>query len=141
MNTDQMLQDPEVSLTPQVLKSTLGKLYAVYEKLVATMESEPFNATPEWRFYKDGGAWLCKITRKKKTIFWLSAWKSHLKTAFYFTEKTGEGIADLSIEKAHKLAYSQAPPIGRLKPLVLEISTEAHLKDLFTVVDYKISIR
>ena len=140
MNTDQILKDPEVPLTPQVLRSNLGKLYAIYEKLVTTLESEHFKATPEWRFYKDGGAWLCKITRKKKTIFWLSAWKSHLKVAFYFTEKTGEAVTDLSINKAHKRAYAEARPIGKLKPLVMEISSEAQLKDLFTVADYKISL-
>jgi len=139
MNTDQILKDPNISVTPQVLRSHLGKLYAIYDELVATLASEHFEATPEWRFYRDGGAWLCKITRKKKTIFWLSAWKSHLKAAFYFTEKTGAGITDLSIRKAHKLAYTNAAPIGKLRPLVMEISTKAQLKDLFRVADYKIS--
>lgn len=139
MKTEQILKDPKVTLNSQVLKSNLGKLYAIYEKLVTTIESERFKATPEWKFYKDGGAWLCKITRKKKTVFWLSAWKSHFKAAFYFTEKTGKGITDLSIKRAHKIAYTEAPPIGNLKPLIMEISTEAQLKDVFTVADYKIS--
>jgi hypothetical protein len=139
VNTDQLLKDPEDSLTPQFLRFSLGKLYTVYEKLVTKLESEPFNATAEWRFYKDGGAWLCKITRNRKTVFWLSAWKAHLKAAFYFTEKSGEGVANLSIKKAHKLAYAAAPPIGKLKPLIMEIRTEAQLKDLFKVADYKIS--
>ncbi len=139
MRTEQILTDPKVSLSSQVLKSNLGKLYAIYEKLVTTLESERYEATPEWKFYKDGGAWLCKITRKKKTVFWLSAWKSHFVAAFYFTEKTGKGIADLSIKRAHKLAYKEAPPIGNLKPLIMEIRNEVQLKDVFTVADYKIS--
>jgi hypothetical protein len=139
MKTEQVFTDPKVSLTSQVLKSSLGKLYAIYEKLITTMESERFEATPEWRFYKDGGAWLCRITRKKKTVFWLSAWKSHFTAAFYFTEKTGKGIPDLRIKRAHTLAYTEAPPIGKLKPLIMEISTEAQLEDVFTVADYKIA--
>ena len=122
-----------------MLKSHLGKLHRVYVKLVATMESERFEASPEWRFYKDGGAWLCKITRKKKTLFWLSAWKTHLNAGFYFTEKTGKGIADLNIKKKYKAAYQESSPIGKLKPLTIELSAEAHLKDLFTVAEYKIS--
>ena len=86
MKTEQILTDPKVTLNSQVLQSNLGKLYAIYEKLVTTLESERYEATPEWKFYKDGGAWLCKITRKKKTVFWLSAWQSHFEAAFYFTE-------------------------------------------------------
>jgi hypothetical protein len=140
MKTEQILKDPKVSLDSQVLKSKLGKRHAIYEQLVATMESERFQAAPEWKYYKDGGAWLCKITRRKKTVFWLSAWKSHFKAAFYFTEKTGKGITDLRIKRTHKRAYAEAPPIGNLKPLLMEISTEAQLKDLFTVADYKISL-
>ena len=139
MNTDQLLKDPEISPSPKVLKSTLGNLFPIYEKLVATMESERFGATPEWRFYKDGGAWLCKVARKKKTIFWLSAWKSHLQAGFYFTEKTGKGIPDLNIKEKHKRAYTEAPPIGKLKPLSMKISAMVHLEDLFTVAEYKIS--
>ena len=139
MNTNQILTDPEISPTPEVLRSNFGRLYVIYEELITTMGSERFVATPAWRFYKDGGAWLCKIERNQKTVFWLSAWKSHLKAAFYFTEKTGEGISDLRINKAHKLAYTEAPPIGKLKPLIMKIRTETQLKDLFTVADYKIS--
>ena len=138
MKSEQILKDPKVTLTSHVLKTNLGKLYEIYEKLVTTIESERFKATPEWKFYKDGGAWLCKITRKKKTVFWLSAWQSHFEAAFYFTENTGKGITDLSIKRAHKTAYTEAPPIGNLKPLIMEISTAAQLNDVFTVADYKI---
>lgn len=106
-----------------------------------TLESPDLGVSPEWRFYKDGGAWLCKMTRKKKTVFWLSAWESCLKCAFYFTAKTGEGISDLAIDEPLKLAFEKAKPIGKLYPLVIEVRAKKQLSDLYAVATYKISLK
>ncbi|PKP08994.1 MAG: hypothetical protein CVU09_13085 [Bacteroidetes bacterium HGW-Bacteroidetes-4] len=37
----------------------------------------------QWRYYNDGKAWLCKVSYKKKTVFWLSVWEAYFKVAFY----------------------------------------------------------
>ena len=76
--------------------------------------------THEWRYYQDGKAWLCKITFRKKTVVWLSAWSDCFKLGFYFTEKSGGGIPGLHIKDSIKADYLNHQPIGKLKPLVVE---------------------
>ena len=137
MNDDQQLRDPEVFPTPEVLERSLGETYPALSAFLRVVESERFVFTPEWRYYKDGGGWLCKVTRKKKTVAWLSVWTGHIKVAFYFTEKTGSGISKLKIKASLKKAYADHPPSGRLKPLVAEINKASQLSDIYTLLEYK----
>lgn len=139
MNTDQILTSPGVAPTADVLEHELGDLYAIYETLTARLAAPEFDVRPEWRYYRDGGAWLCKMTRRAKTVFWLSAWTSCLKAGFYFTARTGDGISALPIDASLKAAFATAAPMGKLVPLVIEVRGEAQLDDLLTVAAYKIS--
>ena len=134
-----LLQDPERVPTSENLEDEFGPLYPLYLELVNTLEGKGFGLGTEWRYYKDGKAWLCKITRKKKTVVWMSAWKDFLRLGFYFTEKTGSGIADLEIDPALKQCYATADSIGRLKPLSVDLKESRQLPDIYTLMKYKIS--
>lgn len=141
MNTDQILTSADIVPTPEVLEHALGDLFAVYERLTARLESPEFGVRPEWRYYRDGGAWRCKMTHRTKTVFWLSAWRTCLKAGFYFTARSGDGIPGLPIDASLKVAYENASPIGKLVPLVIELRGEEQFGDLFTIAAYKISRR
>jgi len=137
METQMALRDAEVPPTPQVLEAALGSAYPTFSELMDNIASTALALTPEWRYYKDGNAWLCKVCSKKKTIFWLSVWEQTFKAAFYFTEKTGSGIAALEIDPAIKADFTSAKPIGKLIPLVFTMRTKDQLRDLLKVVEYK----
>ena len=134
-----LLQDPERVPTPEILKAEFGKLYPLYTELVDTLESDDVGLGMEWRYYKDGKAWLCKITRKKKTVVWMSAWQDYLNLGFYFTEKTGAGIPELEIAQELKKNYATADPIGKMKPLTVNLRESSQLQDLSKLLQYKIS--
>lgn len=132
------LKDPNVIPTPEVLEKELGEVYPVFREFMDAVTSDDFNLSPEWRYYKDGKAWLCKITFKKKTVVWLSVWQDCFKTAFYFTEKTGAGIQGLEIDEEIKENYMNHPPTGKLKPLVFEFRSRSQLPDFYILLRYKI---
>lgn len=135
----QLLKDPDAFPTAEVLEAELGKLYAVLSALMQTIEAEDFGLEPEWRFYRDGKAWLCKVVLKKKTVAWLSVWSSCIKLAFYFTEKSGKGVPGLDIQHALKEQYRTREPVGKLKPLVVELRRKGQLRDAYALLRYKIS--
>lgn len=138
---EQILKNPDVEISAELLARELGKLYPVYREFIDTIESENFRFTPEWRYYKDGKAWLCKITYKKKTVAWLSLWKHCIKVGLYFTEKSGKGIETLDISDSLKKSYREHPLIGKLKPVVSEISKKSQLGDVYALMRYKSEIR
>lgn len=133
-----LLKDPNVFPTAEVLDNELGKTYSVFRAFMNAVESEDFQLSPEWRYYKDGKAWLCKITFKKKTVVWLSVWPDCFKLGFYFTEKSGGGIPGLKIDDSIKEFYLNHNPIGKLKPIVVEVRMKSQLDDINTLIKYKI---
>ena len=134
----QLLKDPDILPTAEVLESVLGKKYPVFREFMNTAESEEFKLEPEWRYYKDGEAWLCKITFRNKTVVWLSVWSGCFKLGFYFTEKSGGGIPCLQINDSIKKDYLNHAAIGKLKPLVVETRMKSQLSDINTLLKYKI---
>ena len=137
----QLLRIEEVTPTEKVLEEALGKdIFEVYLILMQIIESE-FQLEIQWRFYKDGKAWLCKVIDKKKTISWLSIWDSFIKISFYFTEKTRWGIYDLQINNQIKDKFKKVEAIGKLIPLILDIEKEEELADLAEIIKYKKNLK
>jgi len=134
----QLLKDPDILPTKEVLEKVLGKKYSVFREFMNTAESEEFKLKPEWRYYNDGKAWLCKITFRKKTVVWLSVWSDCFKLGFYFTEKSGGRIPGLKIDDSIKEFYLNHKPIGKLKPIVVEVRRKSQLVDINTLIKYKI---
>lgn len=135
-NETLLLREKEIEPTDEVLENALGKeLFIIYQELIKIFTNE-FGLDPQWRFYKDGKAWLCKVVYKKKTILWLSVWEKYIKTGFYFTDKTGIGILELDIDNKIKEAFEVAKPIGKLIPLTIDIDQQNQIEDLRKVVKY-----
>lgn len=142
MDEIQLLRDAEITPTMDVLKNVVVKdIFSVYEKIYKTITSSEFELNPEWNFYKDGKAWLCKVSYKKKTVFWLSVWDTGIKTGFYFTEKTRSGVMELAINDEIKQRFEEAELIGKLIPLTLVIENEATLEDLKMLIYYKKALK
>ncbi len=132
-----LLREKEIEPTDKVLENVLGKeLFIIYQEIIEILSDE-FNLESQWRFYRDGKAWLCKVVYKKKTILWLSIWKNYIKTGFYFTEKTGIGVLELDIDNKIKEVFEVAKPIGKLIPLIIDIDQQKQVKDLKEVIRYK----
>lgn len=134
------LRDPEVVPDAEILRSELGVAYPAYAAWLTAIDSEPYGMAPEWRHYKDGGCWLCKLTRKKKTVCWLSVWPGSFKIGFYFTEKTAAGIPELPISEAKKKEFAEGQSIGKLMHLGFEVRTIADLDEVLAAAAYKISV-
>lgn len=132
-----VLGNPEVYPSEAVLKQVLGNSFVAYAAMIKAISAEEFKLTTEWRFYKDGQQWLCKVSAKKKTVFWISVWEAYFKAGFYFSEKTRLGVEELAINEAIKVNFRETTAIGKLFPLVMDISREEQIADLMKIVDYK----
>ena len=136
-----LLKDPDLLPDKKLLEKELGRGYEAYEELMNIISAPSFSLEPEWRYYNDGKAWLCKVVHKKKTVFWLSVWEGSIfKIAFYFTEKTAAGIDHLEIDETIKKNFKAHKPVGKLLPLVVEVRNKKQLPDLLKIITYKMRI-
>jgi len=132
----QLLRVKDVYPNASVLTEALGKdVFEVYEALMNMSDELEFS--PEWRYYNDGKAWLCKVTYKKKTIFWLSIWNKCIKTSLYFTLRTAPGILELDLPPEVSDSFRNARPIGKLIPYVYDITKREDLVVFQKVAVYK----
>ncbi len=142
MEAQMLLRDADIFPSDRILEEVLGEnIYNVLVSFLETVTNNENALTLEWRYYNDGKAWLGKVVHKKKTIFWLSVWEGFFKTSFFFTEKHLEAIAELDISEIIKDEFAKAKTIGKLIPMIFDISKENQLGDLLTVVRFKKSLK
>ncbi|MEZ4996178.1 MAG: DUF3788 family protein [Bacteroidales bacterium] len=136
-----MLTDPGMPPSPQLLARILGGSYPVYEEMIGSVTGPDCGLEPQWRFYNDGKAWLCKMVFKKKTIFWLSVWDGFFKAGFYFVERHLQGIRELDIDPDIKEAMENARPFGTMYPVTLEMRRKEQITDLLRLIEYKKKVK
>jgi len=134
-----LLTDPMVKPDEDVLETTLGKNYKVYQEFANTVSE--MNLILEWNYYNDGKCWLCKILKKKKNNAWLSVWDKGFKLTFYFTEKNVDGVYNLDINSEIKETARENKPVGKLLPIILPIKNKKVMKDGIKILKYKMELK
>ena len=130
----QLLRESEIFPSAEVLNNALGGVYSVLEALEKQLTQADVALTFDWHYYKDSKAWLCKVSHKKKTVFWLSVWDGFIKTSFFFLERHLEGIATLDVDKN---SFTMAKEWGKMIPLIFNINDKKQIPDLLKVVEFK----
>ena len=132
-----LLRDEAEYPSDDVLARCLGKAKAAWDAFIARLAVEFSDASLEWRFYRDGKSWLCKVVRKKRTVCWVSIWDRAFRTTFYFTAKSDQEIDRLPIAQELRHAYRAESRSGKLKPITIEVSSKKALGDVLTLFGYK----
>lgn len=146
----QLLRDPNIQPTNDVIAAALGEQYAAYTQFLGMLAG--FDVAPQWRYYNDGKAWLAKGlyqwkslrgTAKEKTIFWLSIWDGFFRVSFFFAEKMRSGLQGLAVGENTKRMIEDAKRMGKLKflPLVFDVRSDDPFSDLSALIDYQKSIK
>lgn len=130
----QLLREPEIFPSKEVLKDLLGDVYEVFDNMETSLVRDEYALTFNWVYYKDAKSWLCKVSHKNKTVFWLSIWEGFFKIGFYFLERHLEGIAALQIDEKN---YIIGKEIGKSIPFIFNIIDKMQLPDLLKMVTFK----
>jgi len=148
MDKEQLLRDPEIQPTDEIIAEGLGAAYKVYTKFVKELEHCDISFM-DWRFYNDGKSWLSKGeykwitsrgTNKVKPIFWLSIWNGFFRVAFFFSFDIKNELLELPISQNAKELIGNAEPMGktmRFLPIVFDVSSEEQLNDLYILSKFR----
>jgi len=132
-----LLNDPGIEPSADIIEAALGSSYSTYAELITIVSGEKYGIEPQWNYYKDGKAWLCKAVFKKKTIFWLSVWDGFFKITFYFTEKNCSAVYDLDIDRQLAEEFKNNAFTGKLKPFTVIVRNPGQLQDILKIADLK----
>lgn len=133
------LINPSIYPTNEVLEEVLGESFSIYLEVLVIYEK--LGLKPEWRYYRDAKAWLCKVVKGKKTIVWMSAWKKYMQATVYFPEKYIKNILALDISEVTKKAIINTNNVGKSKPCMFLLDEHKTIKDFTEVMQYKIRLK
>ena len=149
INTDnQLLRDPNVQPTAEVIAQGLGKANDAFVKFADGLKKYGITLM-DWRYYNDGKSWLSKGeykwttargTNKVKPIFWLSIWDGFFKVGFYFGYDVQQDLLNLPISNEAKELIKNAKPMGktmRFMPVVFDITSNKQLKDVYAIAEFR----
>lgn len=132
-----LLNDPLIEPDEMLLQHVLGTSFKAYSELLNSCSDSEFGFISEWQYYNDGHAWLCKVTFKKKTIFWISIWDRYFRVVFYFTAKHLDGINELNINQQLKNDFLNGKAIGKLLPFIVQVENTNHIDDILKLATFK----
>jgi len=122
-----------------VLRAVLEQSFGSYCALLDLYDRNGLR--PEWRYYHDGKAWLCKVQHKSRTIVWMSAWRGYMQATIYVPERQMDQVYELPLAADTKRRIEATRNVGKSKPCIFEIRDAGVLEDLDMVVQFKIRAR
>ena len=125
--------------TEEIVFSHLGKTKVLWQSFFDFLHTEHPELTEEWRYYNDGKSWLMKVTRKSKTVFWLSIIPGAFRTTFYFTGKVSGVIARSSLSEKLKEQFKSGT--GTLRGLTVVFRAKNDVEDAKSLLTIKLAIR
>ncbi|MFO7691486.1 MAG: DUF3788 family protein [Vicinamibacterales bacterium] len=115
----------------------LGRRRALWEALFGFLEARHPDCVAEWRYYNDGKSWLLNVSRKKKTVFWLSLVGKTFRITAYFTDKARDAIRASALPDQLKEQFLGQAPTGRLRGITITFRTKRDVEAAKVLVALK----
>ena len=150
MKEEQLLRNPEIEPTEDVISDALGEANEAYWQFLDEIRNHGVEL--EWRYYKDGKAWLCKGlhkwttvrgTAKEVTAFWLSIWNGFFRVTIFMPEKSREEALMLPLDGEMREMVRTTARMGKLSffPLVFDLRDSAKFDMIYLLADFRKSIK
>lgn len=120
----------------EVLSRCLGKAKGAWDSFIAFLNENYPSFSGEWRYYNDGKSWLYKITKKKKTICWVSVYLNIFSTTFYFPERAEDLIKESKLSKKYVDQFVNRR-YGKTRGITVKIKKSADLSATKKLIEIK----
>jgi hypothetical protein len=121
----------------EVISCHLGEANIAWDAFIDMLEKDFPEISHKWRYYNDGKSWLCKVTKKKKTVCWVGVFDKHFKTTFYFTDKAADLITASTLSEKYKDQFKDGKYYGKIKGISIEIKNPSDLEDTKILIGIK----
>jgi Protein of unknown function (DUF3788) len=133
----QCLNDKNIYPDDEPLSLHLGNAKKAWDSFMDLLRTDYPLLSPEWRYYNDGKRWLCKTTKKTKTICWISVWKRFFRVTFYFGNKAEETIKNSVLDEKLKARFLNYDGKLKIRPITIFVKKKSDLKILRTLIELK----
>ena len=138
---EKVLTDKNQYPSEDVIFSHIGKSKIYWQSIFQHIHTSHPDFSEEWKYYNDGKSWLLKITRKSKTIFWLSILKESFRITFYFGDKAEPAILESNIPEQLKEEFKNGKRYGKIRGITLTINSNKEVESVKSLISVKLSIK
>ncbi|MCF7912081.1 MAG: DUF3788 domain-containing protein [Candidatus Cloacimonetes bacterium] len=131
------LNDKDIFPDDEVLSHYLGKAKTAWDLFMVSLQEKHPDFDTEWRYYKDGKSWLFKITKKKKTICWVSVGDQMFRTTCYFSDKAEDMLKTSKLKPEYIEQFINGKKYGKIRGLTIEIKDPADLDMTNIMIEIK----
>ena len=124
--------------TEEIIFSHIGKTKIIWESIFKYIHTNHSDFSEQWRYYNDGKSWLLKITRKSKTIFWLSIIQNSFRITFYFGDKAEPAILGSTISDTLKKQFKDGKRFGKIRGLTLLMNSKKNIEFVKELISIKL---
>ena len=135
------LKDKNEYPDDEVLGRYLGKVKNTWDLFMDFLKESYPAFSGEWRYYNDGKSWLYKLTKKKKTVSWISVYHNKFKTTFYFPDKAEELIKASKLKKEYIEKFVNGKRYGKIRGITIEIKKPTDLSSTKKLIKIKEQIK
>jgi hypothetical protein len=132
-----VLTDPKQFPTDDVIFSHLGASRSLWEALFAFIRAEHPDFVERWRYYNDGKSWLLNVSRKRKTVFWLSVLGGTFRITAYVTDKAARAVEASALSAHLKAQFTSGRPTGKLRGITITFRKKSDVEDAKTLIHLK----
>ena len=125
----------------KILSRYLGKVKNTWDSFMGFIKESYPSFSGEWRYYNDGKNWLYKLTKKKKTICWISIYHNKFKTTFYFPDKAEDFITKSTLAKEYIDRFIYGKRYGKIRGITVEIEKPADLQTTKILIEIKEQVK
>ncbi len=136
-----ILSDNNQFPTEDIIYSHIGKSKILWKSLFEFIHTEHPDLKEEWRYYNDGKSWLLKVTKKSKTIFWLSVIKNAFRITFYFTDKAEEIINNSSISDEFKEQFKNGKRYNKIRGITVVFKNKKDIENAKSLISIKLNLK
>ena len=135
------LNDKEEFPDDKVLNRCLGKVKNTWDSFIEFINESYPSFSGQWRYYKDGKSWLYKITKKKKTICWVSVYSNKFKTTFYFPDKAEDLITASKLRKQYIDQFVHGKRYGKIRGITVDVNKPVDLNSTKKLIEIKEQVK
>lgn len=138
---ERVLSDKNQFPTEEIVFSHIGKTRSLWDSLFENIHTNHPEFAEHWRYYNDGKSWLLKVTKKTKTIFWLSIFKASFKITFYFGDKAEPTIMAGDIPEELKSQFKNGKRYGKIRGITITVNSKNDVTYVLALIETKLKIK
>ena len=136
-----VLVDKDIFPTDEIIYSHIGKFKILWQSLFEYIHSNHSDFTEQWKYYNDGKCWLLKVSKKSKTIFWISILQDCFRMTFYFTDRAELEIINSPISDDLKENFKNGKRFNKIRGLTIIFKYKKDIEFAKTLIGIKLNVK